>query len=211
MLALLVIVPEAVAAQGIGFAARAGTLGIGVEGAVGLSDRLVVRGGIGLWSPEASTTFDQIDVDLSLPDSWYNVGLDVYMNGSIRIGGGLLFKSDNPTIRGTFNSPVDIGGLTFTPAEIGTLTGSIASKDTAPYVLIGFGKHTASGIGLSLDIGAAYLGDPQVSLASEGGTFPDQTELNSRLAQEALDFEDDMKAYLKIWPILNLGVRIGVG
>lgn len=209
--AALLAVPGAVAAQGIGVAARAGTLGIGAEGAIGLSDRLVLRGGIGLSRLDASTTFDGVNVELSLPDSWYNVGVDVYLNGAIRIGGGVLFKSENPSMRGSIDSPVDIGGLILSPAEIGTLTGSIASKDRAPYALIGFGKHTSSGIGLSLDVGAAYLGDPTVTLASEGGSFPDQTELNARLDQEARNFEEDMKAYLKIWPILNLGVRIGIG
>ena len=85
------------------------------------------------------------------------------------------------------------------------------SEDRAAYVLIGFGKHTSSGIGLSLDVGAAFLGNPSVTLAAEGGTFPDQAELDARLELEAQAFEEDMKAYLKIWPILSLGIRIGIG
>jgi hypothetical protein len=201
--------PAATSAQ-VGLAGRVGTLGIGAEAAVGLSDRVVLRGGIGLWQLEANTTFDGVSVDLELPDNWFNVGIDLYLNDSFRIGGGVLFKPDDPTIRGAFTEAVDIGGQTLTPAEIGTLTGQVISNERAGYALIGFGKHTASGIGLSLDVGAAFLGDPRVVLDAQGGSLP-TAQLDPLLAQEALDFEADMKTYLKIWPILSLGIRLGVG
>lgn len=203
-------VPSPAAGQ-LGIAARAGTLGIGGEAALDLSDRVVVRGGMGLTNLEVSTTFDGVEVELQLPKTWYNVGLDLYLNGALRIGGGLLFKPDDPQLVGVLEESVDIGGRTFTPSEIGTLTGSIASEDQAPYLLIGFGKHTDSGFGLSLDIGAAFTGDPRVTLDAQGGTFSDQAELQARLDQEARNFEGDMKTYLRIWPILSLGLRLGLG
>lgn len=199
------------AAGQLGIAARAGTLGIGGEVALGLSDRLVARGGMGLTSYTVNTTFDDVRVELDLPENWYNAGLDLYLNGALRVGGGVLFKPDDPRMVGRLEGPVDIGGRTFTPEEVGTLTGTIMSKERAPYVLIGFGKHTDSGFGLSLDIGAAFTGDPRVTLQAEGGTFPDQAELNARLDQEARNFENDMKTYLRIWPILSLGLRLGLG
>ncbi len=195
----------------LGVAARGGTLGFGVEAAVELTERIVVRGGVGLSNLDANTTFDGIAVKLALPDNWYTVGLDLYLNGAFRIGGGMLFKPDDPMLTGTFDGPVDIGGRVLTPSEIGTLTGRFVSEERAMYALLGFGKHTSRGIGLSLDVGAAFLGDPSVSLESEGGTFPDQAELDALLDMEARDFEDEMTTYLKVWPILNLGIRIGIG
>lgn len=206
----LLLAVDGASAQ-VGVAGRIGTLGIGAEAAISLSDRIVIRGGLGLSQLEANTTFDGVSVVLTLPESWYNVGIDLYLNGAFRIGGGILFKPDDPTITGAFEDEVEIGGRTFTSAEIGTLTGQVLSEDRAAYVLIGFGKHTSSGIGLSLDVGAAFLGNPSVTLAAEGGTFPDQAELDARLELEAQAFEEDMKAYLKIWPILSLGIRIGIG
>ncbi|MDX1492790.1 MAG: hypothetical protein R3253_01855 [Longimicrobiales bacterium] len=210
LLLLALAVPTGASAQ-LGIAARAGTLGIGGEAALGLSDRLVVRGGLGVTNLEVSTTLDGVDVELQLPESWYNVGLDLYLNGALRVGGGLLFKPDDPQLLGVLTEPVDIGGRTFTPSEIGTLTGRIVSDDQAPYVLVGFGKHTDSGFGLSLDIGAAFTGDPRVTLDAQGGTFSDRAELEARLDQEARNFEEDMKTYLRIWPILSLGLRLGLG
>ena len=195
----------------LGIAARAGTLGIGGEAALGLGERLVVRGGVGLTALEVSTTFDDIDVELELPESWYNVGVDFYLNGAMRLGAGVLIRPDDPTVRGVLEGPVDIGGRTFTPEELGVLTGRLASDERAPYVLLGFGKHTDGGFGLSIDVGASFTGDPRVTLESTGGTFSDEDELRTRLDQEARNFEDDMKTYLRVWPILSLGLRLGFG
>lgn len=204
------LAPSSVAGQ-LGIAARAGTIGIGGEAALALSDRLVLRGGIGLMPFEVSTTFDGIDAELELPESWYNVGVDLYLNGAMRIGGGFLFRPDDPRLTATPTESVDIGGRTFTPDEIGTLTGVLGSEGRAPYLLVGFGKHTSSGFGLSLDVGAAFIGDPDVTLDAQGGTFSDEAELDARLDQEAQNFEDDMKGYLRFWPIVSLGIRLGLG
>jgi hypothetical protein len=198
------------AAQGIGIGARIGTLGLGGEAAIGLGDRLVLRGGVGLMPIEPSATFDDIEVTLTLP-TWYNAGIDVYLNGAMRLGAGMLFKQDDPKLVGTFEGPQDIGGTTYTPQELGTLSGVIDSSDSAPYVLLGFGKHTAPGIGLFLDVGVAFLGDPQVILSSSDGTFSNDPSMQDALDREADDFEADMRTYLRFWPILSLGLRIGLG
>lgn len=208
--AAVILAPSTASGQ-LGLAARAGTLGFGAEAALDLSDRLVLRGGVGFTDVEVTTRFDDIRTTLTLPETWYNVGVDAYLNGALRIGGGLLFKPDDPTLIGVLENSVDIGGRTFTPEEIGTLTGRISSDERAPYLLVGFGKHTDAGFGLSLDVGAAFTGDPRVTLDAVGGTFADQDELQSRLDQEARNFEEDMKTYLRIWPILSLGLRLGIG
>lgn len=211
LLVACLALPAPSLAQGIGLGARVGTMGVGGEVAVGLTERLVVRGGIGLIPLEPSATFDDIDVTLELPRTWYNAGIDVYLNGAMRIGGGMLFKPDDPELVGTFNQSQDIGGTIFTPAEIGTLTGVIDSSDSVPYVLLGFGRHTAPGFGLFIDLGVAFLGDPDVRLDAEGGTLSGAPATRDALDQEAQNFEDDMRAYLRFWPILNLGLRIGLG
>ena len=209
-IAAVLAAPTGAAAQALGVAARVGTLGLGGEAALELTDRVVVRGGLGLTPFEPSATFDEIDVTLTLP-TWYNAGIDLYLNGAMRIGGGMLFKADDPELSGTFNQPQQVGSQTFTPSEIGTLTGVIDSSDSVPYVLLGFGRHTSPGFGLFLDLGVAFLGDPNVTLDSEGGTLSDDPTMRSALDQEAQDFEDDMRTYLRFWPILSFGLRFGLG
>jgi len=206
----LAVVPGRSLAQGAGLGARVGTLGIGAEAAIGLTDRIVFRGGVGFVPSDfPSATFNNIDVKLTIP-TFYNAGVDVYLNGAFRIGGGVLFRKDQPTLKAEFNSPQDIGGTTFTPDEIGRLEGVIDSSNSAPYVLIGFGKHTAERIGLFLDVGVAFMGDPNVTLTSNGGTESSSPAMQSALDKEATDFENDMRAYLRFWPILSLGLRVGL-
>lgn len=210
-LALLLTVSVSATAQGVGIAARAGTLGLGGEAALGLGDRLVIRGGVGVLPWEVEGTIDDIDLTLELPRTSYNVGADLYLTDAFRLGGGMLFRSEDVLVSGTPTTTWNIGGRDFTPEELGTLRGRVASGPRAPYVLLGFGKHTSSGIGLTLDLGAAFLDEPDVALDSEGGTFSDEPELRARLDAEERTFEEESPAYLNLWPILNLGLRIGVG
>ncbi|MDZ7781004.1 MAG: hypothetical protein U5R14_13875 [Gemmatimonadota bacterium] len=215
LLALALVIagsfPQAATAQALGVAARGGTLGLGAEAAIPLGNRLVVRGGIGLLPFEIDGTLDGIDLTLELPERWSNIGLDLYLNEVMRLGGGFLFKSDDVTLRATPAAPQDLGGRTFTPEEIGTLTGVLESENRAPYILVGFGKHTSSGIGLSLDLGVAFMNDTRVSLDAEEGTLVDDPEFRERLDAEARSFEEDLPRYMEIWPILSLGLRVGLG
>jgi hypothetical protein len=218
--AALVALPGALSAQGFGVAARAGTLGIGAEGALGLTDAFVIRGGIGLMplelkNPSFWEPGTDVDATLKLPKTWYNIGADLYLGGGFRVGGGMLFKPDNPSLTGslTGSASIDIGGTTYTASDVAEVKGTLESKKSAPYALIGFGKHTKTGIGLFLDLGVAMLGDPQVSLEATKGnpTVINSATFQSRLRTEETNIEDDIGSYLKFWPILNIGIKLGVG
>ncbi len=211
----LLAVPGVAAAQGFGVAARVGTLGAGAEAAMGLSNRLVIRGGIGLLPLKPTANISDIDFTLTLPKTWYNIGLDLYVAGPVRLGVGMLFKPDDPVVDGTIEpgKQVTIGDTTYTAQSEFKLRGILDSKNRAPYVLLGFGKHTASGIGLFLDLGVAFMGDPAaVTLSASGDpTIVNDPAFQTELHKEEASIRNDVGTYLKLWPILNLGVRLGVG
>ncbi|MFQ5537164.1 MAG: hypothetical protein ACE5GJ_06895 [Gemmatimonadota bacterium] len=212
--ALMLAMPVSLFAQGLAVAARGGTLGVGAEAALGLSSNFAIRGGIGLMPFEPSATIDGIDYTLKLPETWVNIGADLYLGGGFRIGAGMLFKPDDPTLTGEVSASksVTIGDKTYTASDVAQLSGTLDSKDQAPYVLIGFGRHTKSGIGLFLDIGAAFVGDPKVTLSATGNpTVVNSSEFQSELRKQEQNTENDLGSYLKIWPILNLGLKIGLG
>lgn len=213
--AALAAAPAALAAQGFGVAGRIGTLGIGAEGALGLGPSFVVRAGLGLMPFSPSTTIDDIDFELSLPDTWFNVGGDLYLGGSgFRIGGGLLVKPDDPTLVGelTEGTRIEIGDQDYGRDQVSALEGTIDSRNTAPYFLIGFGKHTSSGVGLFLDVGAAVLGEPEVRLSAKGDrAVVESDQFQAELRKQEQRTEDDIGSYLNFWPIINLGVKIGLG
>ena len=63
-----------------------------------------------------------------------------------------------------------------------------------------------------LDLGVAFLGAPGFRLETEGGTLSDDSgPLRTALDAEAAQFEEDAGRYLELWPILSLGLRIGIG
>jgi hypothetical protein len=221
--AALLALPVSLSAQGFGVAGRAGTLGLGAEAALGLSDLVVVRGGLGLFPIETDATRfwdvgDDVDATLKFPDTWYNIGVDLYLGGSFRVGGGMLYRPDDPTVSATLrsNGQIEIGGQTYTFTEVSEVVGSLSAKDSAPYVLIGFGKHTSPGIGLFLDLGVAFMGDSQVTLeAKEGSGGSDvinSPAFQQQLRQEEQNLNDDLPAWAKkYWPIASIGLRIGLG
>jgi hypothetical protein len=201
--------PAVAQRAGLGF--RAGTFGLGADVGVALNETFVARGGIGMTPFEPGLSLGEIDVTADLP-TWYNIGLDVYLNGAMRFGAGVLIKPSDGTLSAVFTEDQEIGGQTFTPAEIGTLIGVIDSRDQAPFVLIGFGKHTTPGTGLYVDFGVAFMGPPDFTLDAVGGTLDSESgPLRDALDQEAQEFEDDAGSYLRFWPILNLGIRVGIG
>lgn len=217
--AAALVLPGTAQAQ-LGVAGRAGTLGLGGEAALGLGSSLVIRGGLGLMPLEVDATSfwdvgNDVEATLKLPETWYNIGADLYLGGSFRIGGGMLFKPDDPTVVGTVegSASIEIGGRTYTASDVAEVEGRLVSKEQAPYVLIGFGKHTATGIGLFLDLGVAFTGDPTVELEATSGnpTVINSADFQAQLAQERQNLQDDLPTYAKYWPILNIGIRIGLG
>lgn len=218
--AAALVLPGALDAQGFGIGARAGTLGVGAEGALGLSDNLVIRGGLGLLPIERDIS-DLVDVgtnanvNLTFPKTWANVGVDLYLGGSMRIGGGILFKPDNPEVEGslTAGGSFEIGGKTYTVSEVASVTGTLDAKKQVPYFLVGFGKHTKTGIGLFLDVGGAYLGDNALKLNASGNpTVVNSADFQTRLRQEEQDMLDELPTWAtKFWPILNIGIKFGIG
>jgi len=207
----LLAVGTPAAAQDLGIAMRAGTLGLGGEAALSLGERIAVRGGVGFLPLEFGATIDDIDLTLELPRTLYHAGIDLYLTSVFRIGAGFLVKPDGVALSATPTEPEEIGGQEFTPAEIGTLRGALDTSERALYALLGFGKHVSKRAGLTLDLGVAFLRDTRVTLDSEGGTLSDDPSFRARLDAQARSFEADLPRYLELWPIVNLGFRIGVG
>ncbi|MBW3535094.1 MAG: hypothetical protein KY453_07750 [Gemmatimonadetes bacterium] len=210
-LSLLVFTPAALSAQrAFGVGVRAGTLGIGGDLAVGLTDNLQVRGGVGLMPIDHDATWSDIDWTLELPSSFITAGLDFFpTGGGFRISGGMVYKPDEPELRGDFTGEVEVGGQTYTGAEVGTLTGFVESGDFAPFLTLGLGRMASTGIGLYVDGGVAFQKEPDLQLTATG-PISGNAQFQQNLAEEERSVEEDIRA-LRFWPILNIGLRVGIG
>jgi len=201
--------PSAVGAQDVGVAAYTGTLGLGMDVAVSVTDLVGLRGGISGVPFDINVEADGVDYDLELPSPRILLVADFHPTGPLRLSGGLMISTEDFRMDAQLREPVEIGNDTYTPAEVGTLTGNVAVRNVSPYVGIGVGNPTAKRIGLFFEAGAAFHGNPDVSAEADGPISTDPG-FQADLDAEVRDIQDDVEN-LVVYPVLSLGVSVRLG
>ena len=216
--ALLAATAPHAAAQTVSVAGRVGTLGVGPDVSVSLNDRFILRGGVSLLPLAVDLTpafriADDLSARLALPNAFYTLGAAME-HGILRVGAGFLFKHDDPrlVIELGDGASVRLGNGRYTALQITELTATLRSDHWAPYVLVGLGEHNAVGLDVFVDIGVAFLNDPELVLAAHG----ESALLRSRLFRDNLSAEQftvrrDLGELVDYWPIVSFGVRYGFG
>ncbi len=189
-------------------ALNAGTTGVGAEVQLSLGPVFVLRGGIDTLGYDFDQSYSDVDYsgrfDFDTVSGF--VDLHPFLNGFL-ISGGAYVGNRTINLNGRPSAPVDIGGATFTPAQVGTLSGRIKLSETAPFVGIGYddsfyreGRWGFRGI-----VGVAWSQEPEVGLSSTGGTLSNDPAFRARLEQEARDIQEDAedKAF---FPVVQLGL-----
>lgn len=179
-----------------------GTLGIGPEIGYRMNDHVGVRGNatfLGL-----SHDFDSNDLDYRGKARLKSGGLmlDVYpFGGGFRISGGARINGNDGRVRAVPSRSVTVGNTTYTPAQIGTITGEAETKNFAPALTLGWAGRNAEGFVFGVEAGALFQGRVRIR------NFRNSTGLISAadLEAERLDIQDDVDDY-KVYPILQLTV-----
>ncbi len=186
-----------------GIGVKGGTLGLGVDFTGCITDWFAVRGSVNAIDVTRSYTDTDVDYDADVKLGAYGVLLDVHpFKGNFRLTAGLASNRNEINLTAEPTADVTIGGTTYTPAQVGTLKGTVGFKDSAPYFGIGLGE-AAKGPGrvkFVLDVGVLMQGSGKVTLASSTGLVS-----SSDLRQEESDIEDDISDF-KFWPVLDLGI-----
>ncbi len=205
----LVLAPTNAAAQGISIAPKIGSGGLGADLALGLTNRLAVRGGVGFIPLEfEDLELDDNEYDLTTPDFFATVGLDLKVVGPLRLMGGLLFRSGDFEYSTDVEGSIEIGDQTYT--ESGTLFGQWENSSTAPFIGIGLGHVAGGSFGLFLDAGVAFTGDPTVT-AEVSGDLASAPGIQAEVEKERQRIQDDIPEYAKYWPFVQIGFKIGIG
>jgi hypothetical protein len=189
-------------------ALNAGTTGVGAEVQLSLGPVFVLRGGIDTLGYDFDETYSDVDYsgrfDFDTVSGF--VDLHPFLNGFL-ISGGAYVGNRTINLNGRPSAPVDIGGATFTPAEVGTLSGRIKLSETAPFVGIGYDDsfYREGTWGFRGMVGVAWSQEPEVGLSSSGGTLSNDPIFRARLEQEARDIQEDAedKAF---FPVVQLGL-----
>jgi hypothetical protein len=192
---------------GIGVGVTAGTLGIGPE--VNFrSDNFGVRGSATFLGVSRSVESDGIDYDGKLKLRSFGVAADFYPGGGgFRISAGARISKNRVEL---FAAPgastsVEVGDVTYTGAQIGTLSGEIRPNKLAPTLTLGYGGGKSRGVYFSADAGAMFQGKPKVRNLVASGPIASNASFQTQLAIEKAEIEDDIDNF-KIYPILQLGL-----
>ena len=187
----------------------AGTTGVGAEVQFALGPIFVLRGAVDTLGYDLDETYD--DVDYSGRFDFDTVGgfvdLHPFANGFF-VSGGAYVGQRSIGLTATPSAPVRIGGQTFTPAQVGTLTGEIKLKDVAPFAGLGFDNTftRTSRWGFRALAGVAWSDKPEVGLSASGGTLSNDPTFRARLADEARAIQSDVENY-GFYPIVQLGLN----
>lgn len=183
-----------------------GTLGIGPE----IGYRPVPLVGF-----RASATFLGVSHDVDVDDINYSGDLklrswgasaDLYpFESAFRISAGLRSSRNRVELVASPAQPVTIGGMTYTPQQIGTLEGEVRARKVAPTFTLGVARNRRTGLAWSLDAGVMLHGTPRTEQLSATGPLANSPFFQDDLARERAEIEDEIDNY-RILPIVQLSV-----
>lgn len=203
---LLVIPATATADNNLWLGVKAGTLGIGIEGTWRPIDWLDLRLGANRFDYGDSGSQAGINYDGTLQlQTYYGTANLRFPLSPFRVSLGYFSNSNKVLLQSTDTPTFDIGGITYTATEVGTLTSNTNWASSSPYVGAGFDFEILNRVGLNFDFGVLLQGDPRVSLTSDGTLSDNQIFLDA-LEVERAELEDDLSA-LKAYPVVSLGLN----
>ncbi len=197
----------------VGLGGRIGTTGVGGEVAVELVENylnLRVAGNVG-W----------LDVDVDQDDVTYESELDLKTwlavldwhvgGGPFKIVAGGCYNGSEVSGTASPTGPIEVGDVTYTPAQIGNLFASVDYGSVGGYLGIGFGNLATSENGrwsASLDLGMMVFGEPDLTLEARDGTLSNTPGVRKQLKKELDEFEDDYISWLRYYPVITLGLAV---
>ena len=191
------------ARSGVTLGPTIGTLGAGAEAGFRAGPYIGIRLDASFLSFDYNRTIDSIPYKFGVNLRSGGPVLDLYpFAGGFHLTAGARINGNGADVTATPGSSVRIGNDTFTPAQLGSLSGSLKYNRFTPYLGIGYSGRIASWLELGLDLGVLYQGKPRVSLAASG-PFATNPTLQADLAQEERDVRNRLD-FTTWYPALTL-------
>lgn len=190
---------------GVGF--KVGTLGLGLEGRWNPIRWVDIRAGFNRYDHDASGSEAGINYDATFAmDTFYATGNFRFPLSPFRVTAG-LYSNGNEVLLSSQDSggaSFDIGGSTFTAAEVGTLSSTTSFRSTSPYFGVGYDFEVFGKAGLNFDIGILWQGEPSVAIQADG-LAANLPAFQTALESERLELEEGLNDY-KAWPVISLAL-----
>lgn len=177
-----------------------GSLGIGPEVTYRPYRWFSLRGSATFLSASPHARIDEIQYRSRLKLRNYGLMGDIYPFGNgWRISGGVREDNNRMLIQAAPMMPVSIGGTSYTPAQVGTLSGEITTRQYAPVVTIGYGGTVAKGFSIGGDIGVMFHGRPKMGGLSSTSMLVTPADLVTEQGQ----IQRDIRKY-RYYPVLQM-------
>jgi len=184
--------------------ASVGTLGISPEVGYRFGEHGGLRLNGGFYDYDRSEEIDDIDYDGTLKLSSVGMMADWYpFGGSFRLSAGARSNGNKIDLVAVPTANVEIGDETFTPAEVGTLSGGVKFKDFTPALTLGWGGKLGKGFTMGFEAGVLLQGSPKFSLAASDGLLASDPDFLTELERERAQAEEDADDF-KLWPVIQL-------
>jgi hypothetical protein len=196
-------------AQDLDVAVHVGTLGLGADLIAAVQSNLGLRASFNYIPFDVSAEEQGVDYTLDLPTPQFLFVADFYPVNAFRLTGGVMVSAGDIEATGRPVEPVEIGNTTYSPAEVGTLTGRIETRTVSPYIGIGFGNSGGSRAAFFADLGVAFHGNPELS-AEASGPVASLPGFQQDLDSEVQDVQDDIENVV-VYPVFSVGISIRLG
>lgn len=202
------------ALAGIGADVSVGTPGVSANVHYQVTPLVTLRGGVNFLEFELEEyEFDGIeyDADLGFTQLGGFVDLHPMMNG-FTISGGILVGERTIELTATPTMPVEIGGQTFDPNDVGSLVGSADFGNSSYYAGIGWDSTTHGLLPVAFVLRAGFLitDSPEIALSNVGGTVDPliQAQIDAELANEVDQLQSDFEDF-EFYPMISVGIGFG--
>lgn len=206
----------------LGFGFNTSSLGLGLEGALRLTDSTNLRVGFNDFNYGHSYNHDGVDYAGRLDLRSVHASFDWFFWGSLHLSPGVMLYNGNRVTAGATvpsGQQFTLGGTTYTSGSANPVSGSglLSLNKAGPMLTLGFGNLVPRGLSrfsAGFELGAAYQGAPAVAL-NLNGTVCDSTGttcapassfpgFSGSVQQEQLRLQNILRVF-KVYPILSVG------
>ncbi len=189
----------------IAFACAAALLSAGAQAQVSVSADLGTTGlGVSVSVPMESNLYGRFGIHYASKSNLFE-GSKMHLTGGVVLNKNRIDAYARPNAANSYL----INGVTYTAADVGTLTGRIDFRNAAPYLGIGYGHRnpepgTWRVVG---DFGVMMQGAAKTKLVSIGCVTSTAVcnQLVKDVNAERVKFEEDIDSF-KFYPVLRVGM-----
>lgn len=192
------------AADNMSMGIKAGTLGLGLEATWRPIPWLDFRLGGSAYDYQDDGSQAGVNYHATLAlENYYLTGNFLFPMSPFRVTVGGFSNGNEMQMVSMDALLYDVGNGNYNFAEVGTLRSTAYFEGVAPYVGVGFDFSIGGKVGLNLDFGVLWQGDPAVALTTDGLLASDPSFL-ADLETERQELETEFEDY-KAYPVITLG------